>query len=645
MPVERVCRVAARAPCCGRTGVLLLPFVLLACVPNCRGTSRNVSGGAVSAAPKNAPLPTATAVDVCVGKKRSCALASDGRVACWGDNAGRWLTEGIEQQIAAPMELADLAPAVSLQCPSNGVCVRSRAGTISCRVENAHSLLRPALPAPAMDFVALGSDGCAILENRSVVCFETLAPLGKSGSNPPLTVERALGASAFFNSGSASRACVKRPAAPSLCFTLAHPGVPTVRVGERSPPQAWLEIEDLQEVPSDAPVVSPSPQTQIPAGATRVALSEHHGCAVVEGKVECWGRASDGQLGDGTRYFHDAPVLVPDLKDVISLSVANTSACALKRGGSLVCWGGNHEQGTAAFTPTEVATSEPFSEVALIPRASETLICARGNSGWQCRVGDNWRPLQSPSADVRSFKAGHFVTADNRSWEWGQSALQFPPEPDYFALAGLRVNRVAPDGRCAVSTNGKLVCSTCRSCAAAEAKARPETIEGEFVDVASTVRDPVARADIVCALTKAATIRCFQLRADSSDRSKTPPVPFVEPSIESLSSIIQLEAADTIFGPVLTCALSATGAVNCWGSGEFGQLGVPPVAHRASAQRVPGLPRVVELGVGTAFACARAESGAVLCWGSNRDGSAPNGSPGERTKPVTLAWPMSSIGH
>ena len=252
MIVRRAPHDVARALCRGRASLLLVSFVVLACIPNCRGTSRNVPRGAVSAASKSAQRSTAVAVDVCVGEKRSCALASDGRVACWGDNRGQWLAETSAPQLGAPVELADLAPAASLQCPNNGVCVRSRAGVVSCRAENARSAFRPPLPAPALDFVALKRDGCAILENKTVACFDLAPPFRNLASNAPPIVEGAFGATAIFASGSASRVCVRREADQSVCFELSHPGVPTVRVGEKLPPPVWLAIEHLQAPPVSA---------------------------------------------------------------------------------------------------------------------------------------------------------------------------------------------------------------------------------------------------------------------------------------------------------------------------------------------------------------------------------------------------------
>src|SRR5947208_12678604 len=84
------------------------------------------------------------------------------------------------------------------------------------------------------------------------------------------------------------------------------------------------------------------------------------------------------------------------------------------------------------------------------------------------------------------------------------------------------------------------------------------------------------------------------------------------------------------------CALFPNGAVECWGDGARGQLGVPPVARRASAAPIDNLPAVAEIGVGDGYACARAHTGQVFCWGSNRDGTSPDGALERRREPVVV---------
>lgn len=76
-----------------------------------------------------------------------------------------------------------------------------------------------------------------------------------------------------------------------------------------------------------------------------------------------------------------------------------------------------------------------------------------------------------------------------------------------------------------------------------------------------------------------------------------------------------------------TCALRASGTVECWGAGFAGQLGDGLTAHslcRTSSGdvdcsthpvAVAGLSDAVEIRAGAYFTCARRASGSVVCWG------------------------------
>src|SRR5262249_54842377 len=47
----------------------------------------------------------------------------------------------------------------------------------------------------------------------------------------------------------------------------------------------------------------------------------------------------DGTVGDGTRDTRSSPVRVHDVNDAVAIATAPTHACALRRGGDVVCWG------------------------------------------------------------------------------------------------------------------------------------------------------------------------------------------------------------------------------------------------------------------------------------------------------------------
>src|SRR5690606_9006576 len=69
--------------------------------------------------------------------------------------------------------------------------------------------------------------------------------------------------------------------------------------------------------------------------------------------VQCWGRNSDGQLGDGTQLPHTRPVNVTDLASgVTALALGAEHSCAIQNG-SVKCWGSNQFGQLGDGTTTE----------------------------------------------------------------------------------------------------------------------------------------------------------------------------------------------------------------------------------------------------------------------------------------------------
>ncbi|MFK7986868.1 MAG: RCC1 domain-containing protein [Sandaracinaceae bacterium] len=105
--------------------------------------------------------------------------------------------------------------------------------------------------------------------------------------------------------------------------------------------------------------------------AVEVELSHEHACArLADGTLQCWGSNAHGQLGDGAT--HDAcqdmpsadcafsPVAVPGLSDAIDVATGAEHTCALLRDGRVFCWGRNAEgqlgvEGADRSTPVEVS--------------------------------------------------------------------------------------------------------------------------------------------------------------------------------------------------------------------------------------------------------------------------------------------------
>lgn len=80
-------------------------------------------------------------------------------------------------------------------------------------------------------------------------------------------------------------------------------------------------------------------------------------------------------------------------------------------------------------------------------------------------------------------------------------------------------------------------------------------------------------------------------------------------------------------GGDFTCALTQGGAVKCWGRGDYGQLGNGDILHKLGAVAVSGMDTgVVRVEAGIGSACALKNDGSVFCWGNNMYGNLGNGS-------------------
>lgn len=70
------------------------------------------------------------------------------------------------------------------------------------------------------------------------------------------------------------------------------------------------------------------------------AFGGEHRCVLrSDGRVECWGEASRGQLGTGDLEARSDPTPVVDLHDVEAIEVAGKSSCALTKDRQVWCWG------------------------------------------------------------------------------------------------------------------------------------------------------------------------------------------------------------------------------------------------------------------------------------------------------------------
>ena len=143
-----------------------------------------------------------------------------------------------------------------------------------------------------------------------------------------------------------------------------------------------------------------------------------------------------------------------------------------------------------------------------------------------------------------------------------------------------------------------------------------------------------------CALTNGGAVQCwgenvFGQLGNGTTTNSTKPV-----AVTGLSSGVIALAA----GYLHTCALTDTGAVLCWGSNSYGQLGIGSTPWSYVPTPVSGLSSgVIAITAGNSHTCALTNAGAMLCWGQNTYGQLGDSTTTNSTVPKPVSGLSSGV--
>ncbi|NBR66459.1 MAG: hypothetical protein EBT79_04105 [Actinobacteria bacterium] len=294
------------------------------------GSNELANGGVQSFNPVQVPLGSGiTATDLFVGGRVSCALTSDSRLTCWGQNHMGQIGNGTTEVNGgvAPTAVSNIPTSfVPAHVDPGGrhVCAAATAGTAWCWGDDNRNQLGTAadgavavnVPGPVDTVtgarsVATGLEySCAVGTDNTVACWgrNNLGQLGRGSLTPatsaaPVTVT--VGAPVAKVAAGKAFACALTTAGAVWCW------------GDNAAGQV-----------GDANAASPRTSAVQVSGlggtAVDVVAGGSHACAVLStGDVRCWGDNSFGQLGMGGGDYgnRDAPATVATL----SVTAATTT--------------------------------------------------------------------------------------------------------------------------------------------------------------------------------------------------------------------------------------------------------------------------------------------------------------------------------
>ncbi|MBF0360952.1 MAG: hypothetical protein HQK49_08065 [Oligoflexia bacterium] len=268
-----------------------------------------------------------------------------------------------------------------------------------------------------------------------------------------------------------------------------------------------------------------------------LALGRFYSCAVKkDGSVVCWGRADWG-----------ASTPPPDLKDVKSIAIRDFRSCALKKDGTVVCWGQD-------IWDQHVTPPNKLKNVKSITNGYSNS-CALKKDGTVVFWGNTYGGKSHPPDGLRDVKS---VGLGNQH-------------------------------SCAVKKDGTVVCWGLNY----SGQSTPP-------DGLRDVKSIAVGHSNSCALKNDGTVVCW---GEDGQKESTPP-----PDLRDVKSIAS--------GSGHFCAIKKDGTVVCWGMNFYNES-TPP----------EGLRDVKRIALGDHHSCALKKDGTVVCWGDDghKESTPPDG--------------------
>jgi len=537
----------------------------------------------VSAAPASAA--TSSATTIATGYTHTCVIRS-GAAYCWGDNTygelGNNSTMSSDVPVAvntggvlAGVTLAQISASYQM------TCALSTAGAAYC----------------------WGSDATGQLGNNSTTQSNVPVAVSTSGVLAGVTLTQ------ISAGGSTGFACAVSSAGAAYCWGANAYG----QLGNTSTTQSLVPV-----AVSKAGVLAGVTLTQITSG-------DASACALATtGAAYCWGTDANGQLGNNSTTSSDVPVAVSGGLTFSEIDSGANHACALTTAGAARCWGYNangqlgNNSTTQSLVPVAVTATGVLSGVTLAQISTGYQVsCALSAAGAAYCWG------QSALGNGTTGQSLVPVTVTATGVLAGVTLTQISAGGSYNGRAV-----------CALSTAGAAYCWGYNATGQVGNPAMGVTFS---VPVAVTAAPTlIATGASHACLLRNGKAWCWgdntygELGINSlSPAQSTTPVAVYTGGALSGVTLTQITA-----GSNFTCALSSAGAAYCWGQNSTGDLGnntttnsdFPVTVTVGSPSAISSTTVVTQLAVNDngAFVCALSAAGAVYCWGHNSDGELGN---------------------
>lgn len=561
---------------------------------------------------------------VAEGAEHACALTREGRVLCWGGQYGLIGIAPGEQFL--PLPTTGITETIaSLAAGGYHTCAVTNQGRVTCWGWNNYGVLggEQTIHKPIVDvatisetvrMVALGNiHTCALTESGGVQCWgwNREGELGNNSDDNSYAPVAVVGLGSGVNAIDAGsyHTCALTAQQEVYCWGMNQFG----QLGDGSVTISRTTLVKVSGL----------------HGVSAISVGGYHTCALANGQVQCWGDNRHGQLGDGTTVIsRSLPVDVVGLTDVQEVAAYAYHTCARLATGDLRCWGAN---GYGRLGDgTQAASNSP---VAVVGLGGTAVTLAQGGAFniFVEEYGGDFTCAVLTDGNVQCW--GNNLSGQLGDGSGGErigGAVRVSGLPDDITAIA-----VGGTHSCALSGAQQLYCWGSNDAGQLGDgtlldRSTPVSVTGMGVGVTALA----AGEDYSCVLTVTGAAKCWGLNGRGALGVATTIVSTTTPiTVTGLSSGVTVIAPGVYSSwrhigntTTHTCAIVENGVIQCWGGNYRGELGDGTTTDRWQPLAVTGLPAPgLQITAGYGFSCALLASGKVNCWGANADGELGDG--------------------
>lgn len=580
------------------------------------------------------PLPVQvqggqTFVALSVGGYQSCGLVASGAAWCWGRNDAGELGNSTTTDSHVPVPVAGGHTFVAVSA-GNPTCAIDRGGAAWCWGGNSVGALGNGSTSPSAVPVAVSgglvfsaisvstfpgasslSDACGITISGTGYCWGSnlYGQLGNgTDASSPVPLPVAGGLTFTALSIGSGNACGITAAGSAVCWGVRGFGdLGNGTVGFRN---------------------VPAPMTGGLAFTT-LSMGEKHACGLVAaGDVYCWGDGSVGQLGNGANLGSPSPVKVAGGHHFVSLGATSGRAtCAIASDplpptAATYCWGSN-AMGELGHGTLEASDNVP--------------VLVTGGFNFQSVSTSDDAQAYSTTCGVTTTGVG-YCWGSNNSGQLGNGTFTAAPNPAPVAVQGGHLfSSITPGGdhSCGVAVGGAAWCwgddqlgELGMGRPGSGTQVTPQAVVPP-VTGAVTFATLFASFWQTCGVTVPAGVYCWGWRTPTGAGPVTYPTPLV------LGGYVTVQIAGTA-----ACVLAASQVATCWDHNENGEMGIgtyQTVSGWQDFTDVFGGLHFQSIYTGGGSVCGLLASGAGYCWGTNNYGVLGVGETDHVTQPTAVS--------